>query len=263
MGHLDGMCGLVVGIANQRSLATHIARAAQREGALLAVTYQNEALAKHAAPLAVQLGAELCRACDVTHDAEIAALAAELTDRFGRLDFVVHSVAAARRQDLDGPLVDVGRAGFLSAMDASVFSLIALARALGPLLEKSSSAPSFLTLSYYGAQKVVPNYHVMGIAKAALEASVRYLAAELGPHGVRVNAVSAGPVKTLSAAGVRGLRTMLARVAEDAPLRRNISGEQVAEAAVFLLSKQAEAITGEILHVDAGFHIVGTSHGES
>jgi len=252
------MSGLIVGIANERSLATHIARAVRREGGRLAITFQNSAFDKRAAPLAKELGAEVCRACDVTHDSEIAELAAELADRFGRIDFVVHSVAAARREDLGGPLVEVGRDGFLGAMDASVFSLLALAKALGPLLAKSA-CPSLLTLSYYGAQKVVPNYHVMGIAKAALEATVRYLAAELGPQGVRVNAISAGPVKTLSAAGVPGLRTMLARVAEGAPLRRNISGEQVAEAAVFLLSRAAEAITGEILHVDAGFNIVGIS----
>jgi enoyl-[acyl-carrier protein] reductase I len=256
MGLLSGKRGVVVGVANERSLAFAIARSARDEGASVAVTYQNERFGRRVVPLAEQLGAAWTAACDVTADAEIAALAAQVERTWGTLDFLVHSVAHAERAELEGAFVDTSRSGFAAAMDVSVYSLVALCQKLRPYFAPGGA--SVLTLSYYGSRKVLPGYNVMGVAKAALESSVRYLAADLGPQGVRVNALSPGPVKTLSAAGIRGLRTLIGRAAEQAPLRRTVSAAEVGRAALFLLSDLGVATTGEVVHVDAGFHATGS-----
>ncbi len=256
MGLLEGRRGLVVGVANARSLATAIARAARREGAELALTFQNERLADSVREIAGEVGAALVLPCDVTRDQEVAALADRIGESWGRLDFLVHAVAFAKREELEGAYLDTSRDGFALALDVSVYSLVALARALAPLLAKGEGAPSILTLSYLGSERVVPSYNVMGVAKAALEASVRYLAADLGPRGVRVNALSPGPVRTLSAAGIRGMRSMLGLVEAAAPLRRNVSADDVGEAALFALCGLGRAVTGEVVHVDGGFGVI-------
>jgi len=251
---LEGKRGLVVGIANERSIAYGIARAARAVGATLAVTYQNDRLLRRVEPLARDLGATVVMPCDVTRDEEIANVAERLTEAWGSIDFLVHAVAFAEREDLEGRFVDTGRAGFATALDVSAYSLVALSRALLPLFAQGGS---IVTLSYGGSRRAMPNYNIMGVAKAALEATVRYLAADLGPDGVRVNALSPGPIKTLSAAGVRGLRTMLAHAAEQAPLRRNVTIDDVGRAATFLLSDLSAGTTGEVIHVDAGYHAIG------
>jgi enoyl-[acyl-carrier protein] reductase I len=247
-----------VGVANARSLATAIARACRREGAELALTFQNERLEPSVRALAGELGATIVEPCDVTRDEQVTALATRVEAAWVRLDFLVHAVATARREELEGAFLDTTRDGFAMALDVSVYSLVALARAFAPLLERGEGAPSILTLSYLGGERVVPNYNVMGVAKAALDASVRYLAADLGPRGVRVNALSPGPLRTLSAAGIRGLRTMLSLVESAAPLRRNVSTDEVGDAALFALSPLGRAMTGEVVHVDAGFGIMAT-----
>lgn len=253
---LEGRRGLVVGIANERSIAYGIARAAAREGAELAVTCQDERLARRVEPIAERLDADLVRICDLTSEEDVANLAATLRARWGRLDFVVHAVAYANRDELDGRFLDTSRNGFAMALDVSVYSLVSLVRALEPLLSAAGAA-SVLTLSYYGSEKAVPSYNVMGVAKAALEAAVRYLAVDLGRSGVRVNAISAGAIKTLSAAGIRGLREMLAHVADQSPLRRNVDIDDVGRAALWALSDLSSGTTGEVLHVDAGYNILG------
>lgn len=256
MGLLEGRRGLVVGIANERSIAYGIARAARREGARLAVTYQSHRLERRVEPLAEQLGAEVVMACDLTRGVEMAAVADALRSRWGQLDFVVHAVAHARRDELEGRFVDTSREGFVGAMEVSVYSLVALVRALEDLLNKSES-PSVLTLTYLGSQRTLPNYNVMGVAKAALEAAVRYLAVDLGPSGIRVNALSAGPIKTLSAAGVRGLRAMIQQVQAVTPLRRGVTADDIGGAALFALSDLGRGMTGEVYYVDAGYHTLG------
>jgi enoyl-[acyl-carrier protein] reductase I len=253
---LSGRRGLIVGIANRRSLAYGIAKAARLEGAELAMSYQDERLSAWAQEIAAELEASVLMPCELGRDAEIAALAGRLAEQWGRLDFLVHAVAHAKREELSGRFVDTSRDGFASAMDVSVYSLVALTRALEPLLAKGLG-PSVLTLSYFGAEKVVGNYNVMGVAKAGLESAVRYLAADLGPLGIRVNALSPGPVRTLSAKGVSGLHRMLATVEANAPLRRNIGIDEVGSAALFALSDLSRAVTGEVLHVDAGYNILG------
>lgn len=256
MGLLTGRRGLIVGVANARSLATGIARAARREGAELALTYQDERLAESVQEIAAEIGATLLAPCDLARDEDVRRLAERLGSHWGRLDFLVHAVAFAKREELEGRFADTSRAGFALALDVSVYSLVALARSFSPLLERGEGAPSVLTLSYLGGDRVVPNYNVMGVAKAALEAAVRYLAADLGPAGIRVNALSPGPVRTLSAAGVRGLRTMLGLVETTAPLRRNIGADEVGDAALFTLSDLGRAVTGEVIYVDAGYGIM-------
>lgn len=259
MGILSGKRGLVVGIANERSLAYGIARACAEHGAELAITYQNEKLATRVEPLASALGAKLCLPCDLTESDAVAGLVGRLTEAWGGLDFVVHAVATAKREELEGRFVDTSREGFLLALDVSVYTLVSLTRALEPLLAGRERGAAVLTLSYYGAEKAIPNYNVMGVAKAALEASVRYLAVDLGPRGVRVNAISAGPVRTLSAAGIRGMRSMLGAVERAAPLRRNVTIDDVGGAAVYLLSDLGRGTTGEVLYVDSGYHVLGAS----
>ena len=256
MGTMDGRKALVVGVANERSIAWAIAKRLADEGAEIALTYQGEVLEKRVLPLAESIGCQTVVPCDVTEEAQLASAFEAIGSGLGGLDVLVHSVAFARREDLMGSFVDTDREGFRMAMDISVYSLIALARCALPLMEGRDGG-SILTMSYYGAEKVVPHYNVMGVAKAALEASVRYLAQDLGPKGIRVNAISAGPIKTLAAAGIRGFRDMLHHHAERAPLARNVTADEVAAAALPLLGPGGSGITGEVLHVDAGYHVVG------
>jgi enoyl-[acyl-carrier protein] reductase I len=252
---LEGRHGLVLGIANKRSLAWGIAQAAHRAGARLAVTYQGERLQENVTELAAQLRDPLVLPCDVSKDEDVAALAQKVKEGFGSLDFVVHAVAFALREELDGEFVNTSREGYRLAQDVSSYSLTALARATAPLMEGRGG--SIVTLSYLGGERVVPHYNVMGVAKAALEMSVRYLAADLGPKGIRVNAISAGPVKTLAASGVHGLSKMLEYHRTHAPLRRTTDQDEVGDAALFLLSPLSRGITGEVIHVDGGFHVMG------
>jgi enoyl-[acyl-carrier protein] reductase I len=249
---LAGRRGLVVGVANERSIAWGVARHAAAHGAELAFSFQGEALERRVRPLAAQVGSEIVEPLDVTRPEEIDALFAKIGDAWGSLDFLVHSIAFADREDLSGRTIDTSRDGFLKAMEISAYSLIALARAAEPLM---SAGGSVIAMTYLGSVKAVPNYNVMGIAKAALEAAVRYLALDLGARGVRVNAISAGPIKTLAAAGVSGLRGMLGQAAERSPLKRNVSTDDVGAAGLYLLSDLSAGVTGEIHYVDAGFNI--------
>jgi len=253
---LDGKHGLVLGIANKRSLAWGIAQAAHREGARLAVTYQGERLEKNVRELASGLDDPLILPCDVTRDDDLQSVADAVRDGFGGLDFVVHAVAFALREELDGEFLNTSREGYRVAQDISSYSLTALSRVSAPLME-SRGGGSIVTLSYLGGERVVPHYNVMGVAKAALEMSVRYLAADLGPRGIRVNAISAGPIKTLAAAGVHGISKMLEYHREHAPLRKNTEQDEVGDAGLFLISPLSRGITGEVIHVDGGFHVMG------
>jgi enoyl-[acyl-carrier protein] reductase I len=261
MGFLSGRRALIVGLASNRSIAWGIARAMHREGAALAFSYQNERLRSRVESCAGELGSTLCYPMDVALDSEIDAAFARLArDWPDGLDILVHSVAYAPREQLEGRYVDsVSREGFRVAHDISSYSFAALARAARPLM--AGRAGALLTMSYLGAVRAVPNYNVMGLAKASLEANVRFLAQDLGPEGIRVNAISAGPIKTLAAAGVSGFRQMLAEVAARAPLRRNVTIEDVGNAAAFLCSDLAAGITAEVLYVDGGYSTVGMSFG--
>ncbi len=254
---LSGKRGIILGIANQRSIAFAIAKTCRQHGAELLVTYQNERLRRNVEKLAVELSAHTTM-CDVTEESALKALASETETHFsGKLDFIVHAVAFAERDDLIGRFIDTQLQGFQTALGVSAYSLVSVCRVLEPYLKKSS-APAVLTLSYLGAERVVPNYNIMGVAKAALECSMRYLAHELGHSaGARVNAISAGPVKTLSAAAVPGLRRMLTHVEKESPLQRNISQDDVGRAALFALSDLGSGMTGEVIHVDAGYHTIG------
>jgi enoyl-[acyl-carrier protein] reductase I len=253
---LPSRVGLVVGVANKRSIAWAIAKAASLEGAQLAVTYQNERLEENVRELAASIADPLVMPCDVTNDAQLDALFEAIETKYHGLDFIVHAAAFAEREDLDAPFRETTRAGFLTAMEVSAYSLIALARRGAPLLERSSSA-RILTLTYLGSERVFPNYNVMGVAKAALESTVRYLAADLGPAGIRVNAISAGPIKTLAAAGIPGFSKILDVYRERAPIRRTVEASEVAEAALMLLGPAGRGITGEVIMVDGGFHVMG------
>jgi enoyl-[acyl-carrier protein] reductase I len=254
MGLLDGKRALVFGVANDHSIAWGIAKALRAEGATIALSSQAALIERRVAPLARQLDATFVEPCDVADDEEIAAVFEKYRREQGELDILVHALAFARREDLDGTFIDTSRDGFALAMDVSVYSLTALARAALPVLRPGASV---LTLSYYGAQKVTAHYNVMGVAKAALEASVRYLAADLGPRGVRVNAISAGPIRTLAASGIAGFKDFYRESRDLSPLRRNVSIEDVGGAAVYLASDLAAAVTGEVLFVDAGFNVMG------
>jgi len=255
---LEGKVGLVLGVANKRSIAWGIVQAAAREGARLALTYQGERLEENVRELAEALPNPLLLPCDVTSDAELDALAASIQEELGGLDFVVHSVAFALREELDGQFVNTSRDGYRLAQDVSSYSLTAVARRVVPLMEARGGG-SIVTLTYLGGERVVPHYNVMGVAKAALEMSVRYLAADLGPKGIRVNAISAGPIKTLAAAGVHGFSKMLEYHRSHAPLRKNTDQDEVGDAALFLISRLGRGVTGEVLHVDGGFHVMGMS----
>jgi enoyl-[acyl-carrier protein] reductase I len=252
---LAGKHGLILGIANKRSIAWAIAQAAEREGARLAVTYQGERLEENVRELAASLKDPLVLPCDVCNDRELDELVDPLQKAFGGLDFVVHAVAYALREELDGEFLNTSREGYRVAQDVSAYSLTAVARRTAPLMEGRGG--SIVTLSYLGGERVVPHYNVMGVAKAALEMSVRYLANDLGPRGIRVNAISAGPIKTLAASGVHGLSKMLEYHRSQAPLRRNTEQEEVGDAALFLVSSLSRGITGEVIHVDGGFHVLG------
>lgn len=255
MGLLAGKNGLIFGIANDHSIGYAIAEAAVAHGARIGVNYQNERLERRVRPLADQLGAALCAPCDATDDGQLDVFFAQAAAVFeGRLDFVVHSLAFARKDDLSGDFADTSRDGFALAMDVSAYSLVALCQRAAPLFTHGGSV---VALSYIGAERVIGNYNVMGPAKAALEASVKYLAYGLGPKGVRVNTLSAGPIKTLAARGIPGFSDMLAATAQATPLRRNVDRTEVANSAVFLLSDLSSGVTGETLHVDGGFHIMG------
>jgi len=255
-GSMQGKVGLVVGVANHRSLAWAIARSVADQGATVVLTYQ-ERFEEHVKSLAATLAADtLVLPCDVQQDADIDALFASVRERFGGLDFLVHGAAFAPREDLTVGFTQTSREGFRMALDISAYSLVALARGARPLMQARGGG-SIVTLSFLGSDRVFPNYNVMGVAKAALESSVRYLAADLGPENIRVNAISAGPVKTLAAAGIGGLSTILGVVREKAPLRRAIDTTEVGDAAAFLLGDASRGITGEVLLVDAGYHVVG------
>jgi enoyl-[acyl-carrier protein] reductase I len=251
-----GKQGLIVGVANKRSLAWAIAQATARRGARLALTYQGR-FEEHVHDLAKSLEpAPLVLPCDVTSDAEIDAVFEKVGQAFGGLDFLVHGAAFASRDDLTGPFVNTSRDGFRLAMDVSAYSLIALARGAAPLMQTRGGG-SIVTLTYLGSERVFPNYKVMGVAKAALEATVRYLSVDVGERNIRVNAISAGPVKTLAAAGIAGFSSILHVYPERAPLKRNVDASEVGEAGAFLLSDASKGITGEVLMVDAGFHVTG------
>jgi enoyl-[acyl-carrier protein] reductase I len=253
---LQGKRGLVVGVANKRSLAWGIAQSAAREGARLALTYQGERLEENVRKLGGELENPVILPLDVTRDEELDALVPALQEQLGGLDFAVHAVAFALREELDGEFAQTSREGYRIANDVSSYSLTALTRRVETLM---SGGGSILTLTYLGGERVVPNYNVMGVAKAALEMSVRYLAADLGPKGIRVNAISAGPVKTLASSGVHGISRMLEHHRTFAPLRRNTDQAEVGDAAAFLLSDLARGITGEILYVDCGYHVLGSA----
>jgi len=251
---LDGKKALIFGVANDHSIAWGIAQALHAHGATLGFSSIEMLIERRVRPLAESIGASFVEPCDVQQDADIERVFARWQKEQGNLDILVHALAFARREDLDGRFVDTSRDGFALALDVSAYSLVALARAAAPLMPNGGS---IMTLSYYGAEKVVANYNVMGVAKAALEASVRYLAADLGPDSIRVNAISAGPIRTLAASGVSGFKQMYGKFKDVAPLRRNIGIEDVGGAAVYLASDLSAAVTGETLYVDAGFNVLG------
>ena len=251
---LEGKRGLILGVANKRSIAWGIAQSVSREGARLALTYQGERLKENVEELAATLKDPVILPCDVTRDEDLQVLAQNVQKELGGLDFVVHAVAFALREELDGEFLNTSREGYRLAQDISSFSLTALAKATAPLM---ANGGSIVTLTYLGGERVVPHYNVMGVAKAALEMSVRYLAADLGPKGIRVNAISAGPIKTLAASGVHGLSKMLEYHRTHAPLRKNTEQEEVGDAALFLVSALGRGVTGEVIHVDGGFHVMG------
>lgn len=253
MGLMDGKRGIVFGVANELSIAWGIAQKLKAEGATLAFTYLNEALERRVRPLAESVGAELILPCDVGRDEDIEAVFREVEQQWGGIDFVVHSVAFANRDDLKRPFSQTSREGFKLAMDISAYSLVAVTRYAAPLLKEGGS---ILTMTYLGAQRAVPNYNVMGVAKAALEASVRYLAAELGEQGVRVNAISAGPIKTLAASGIANFKAKIKLMDDNSPLRRTVTQEEVGKSALYFLSDLASGVTGEVHFVDAGFNVV-------
>ena len=251
----EGRRVLVFGIANERSIAWGIAQAMHEQGASFIITYAGEVLEKRVRPLAESIDAELILPCDVTDDEQVERCFEQIRGKWDGIDVLVHAIAFANREDLEGRFIDTSRAGFLMAHEISVFSLVHLAHHAAPLLQQRRG--NIVTMSYYGSEKVVTNYNVMGVAKAALEASVRYLAADLGPDGIRVNAISAGPIKTLAAAGIRGFKGILSAVEAKTPMRRNVTQVDVGNAAVFLCSDLAAGVTGEILYVDSGYNIMG------
>ncbi len=259
MGLLEGKNALVFGVANDHSIAWGIARALHAEGASVGFSSIEALIEKRVRPLAESIGSTFVEPCDVQSDADIERVFARWGEAGKPVDILVHALAFAKREDLEGGFVDTSRDGFALALDVSAYSLVALTRAARPLLHPGSS---IITLTYYGAEKVVANYNVMGVAKAALEATVRYLAADLGPDGIRVNAISAGPIRTLAAAGIAGFKAMYGAFDEVAPLRSNISIEDVGKTGVYLASDLSSAVTGEILYVDGGFNVVGVPTGD-
>ncbi len=254
MGLLTGKKAFIFGVANDRSIAWGIAKAFHAEGAELGFNFMGEALEKRVRPLADSIGSKLVLPCDVSKDDQIDALYAEVKKQWGKLDILVHCIAYANKEDLAGSFTNTSRAGFALTLDISAYSLIAITRPAVPLMTEGGS---IMALTYYGSEKVVPNYNVMGVAKAALEANVRYLAYDLGPKAIRVNAISAGPIKTLAASGVGGFKAMLKTSADMTPLRRNVSQDEVGTTATYLASSWSSGVTGEVIYVDAGANIVG------
>jgi len=253
-GLMAGKRGLVMGLANDKSIAWGIARALGEAGAELAFSYQGEALKKRVGPLAAQLGSDIVLPCDVGDESSIDGLFAELKDRWGKLDFLVHAIGFSDKNELRGRYVETSRANFTMSMDISVYSFTAVMQRAEKMMEPGASA---VTLTYYGAERVMPHYNVMGVAKAALEASVRYLAEDLGKDGIRVNSISAGPIKTLAASGIGDFRYIMKWNEYNSPLRRNVTIDDVGRSALYLLSDLGSGVTGENLHVDAGYHVVG------
>jgi enoyl-[acyl-carrier protein] reductase I len=253
-GLMAGKRGLIMGVANNRSIAWGIARSCAAAGAELALTYQGDALRKRVEPLAGELGAWIVGHCDVTDEASVDAVFEALSAKWGRIDFLVHAIAFSDKDELTGRYVDTSRANFGRTMDISVYSFTAVARRAEAMMNEGGS---MVTLTYYGAEKVMPHYNVMGVAKAALEASVRYLAVDLGGRGIRVNAISAGPIKTLAASGVGDFRYILRWNEYNSPLKRVVTIEEVGDSALYLLSDLSRGVTGEVLHVDSGYHVVG------
>jgi enoyl-[acyl-carrier protein] reductase I len=253
-GLMEGKVGLILGVANNRSIAYGIAKALHAQGAQLAFTYQGEALQRRVEPIAAELGSDIVIPCDVTDADAMDAVFNVIKSKWGKLDFLVHAIGFSNKEELDGRYIDTSPGNFQLTMNISVYSLTALAKRAEPLMAPGSS---ILTLTYYGAEKVLPHYNVMGVAKAALEASVRYLAADMGPNGIRVNAISAGPIKTLAASGIADLREMLKWNENNAPLRKNVTIDEVGNSSLYLLSDLSSAVTGEIHYVDSGYNIIG------
>ena len=251
---MQGKRGLIMGLANERSLAWGIAQRLSEHGAELAFSYQGEALAKRVGPLAEQLGSSLLIDCDVSSGDAMDAAFAELQSKWGGLDFVVHAIGFSDKNELRGKFVDTSLDNFLMTMNISVYSFVAVAQRAARMMKPGGS---ILTLTYYGAEKVIPHYNVMGVAKSALETSVKYMAADLGPDGIRVNAISAGPIKTLAASGIGDFRYIMKWNEYNSPLRRNVTIEDVGRAGLYLLSDLASGVTGEIHHVDAGYNVIG------
>ena len=251
---MAGKRGLIMGLANDKSIAWGIAKALADAGAELAFSYQGEALKKRVDPLAASLGSSLVLPCDVGDEGSVDALFASLKDAWGNMDFIVHAIGFSDKNELRGRYVDTSRQNFLTSMDISVYSFTAVVKRAAAMMNDGGSA---LTLTYYGAEKVMPHYNVMGVAKAALEASVRYMAEDLGKDGIRVNAISAGTIKTLAASGIGDFRLIMKWNEYNAPLRRTVTQEEVGKSALYLLSDLGSAVTGEVLHVDAGYHVVG------
>ena len=251
---MAGKRGIVFGVANNRSIAWGITKACRDQGAEIALTYQGDAIKKRVEPLAAEIGSKLVLPCDVTDEASVEVVFKALADAWGTIDFLVHAVAFSDKEELDGRYVDTSKDNFTQTLLVSCYSFTALAKRAEALMPNGGS---LLTLSYYGAEKVMPHYNVMGVAKAALEASVRYLAADLGKENIRVNAISAGPIKTLAASGIADFRYILKWNEYNSPLRRTVSIEDVGGGALYLLSDLGRGVTGEILHIDAGYHVVG------
>lgn len=254
MGILDGKVVLIFGVANKNSIAWGVTKALAEAGATLAMSYAGEALTKRVMPLAKEVGCDFVEQCDVTDDAALDELFEKVRERFGRVDVLVHSVAYAHREDLGGRFVDISRDGFKLAMDISAYSLIAMAKRVEPLMPNGGS---IMAMTYYAAEKVMPDYNVMAIAKSALESITRYLAADMGPQQIRVNAISAGPIKTLAAAGIPGFRDLLRHFDNVAPMRQMVTIEDVGQTALFLASDMSRLVTGEVLHVDSGYNVLG------
>jgi enoyl-[acyl-carrier protein] reductase I len=259
MGLLDGKVALIFGVANKNSIAWGITKAFHNEGATIALCYAGEALKKRVMPLAEEIGCDFVEECDVTSDEALDSVFGKVKDRYGKLDVLVHCVAYARSEDLGGRFININRDGFKLTMDISAFSLIAMAKRAEPLMPEGGS---IMSLTYYAAEKVMPKYNVMAVAKAALETITKYLAADMGPKRIRVNSISAGPIKTLSAMGIPGFRTLYKAFEQASPMRETVSQDDVGQAALWLASDMSRMVTGEILHVDGGYNVLGLTASE-
>jgi enoyl-[acyl-carrier protein] reductase I len=255
MGLLTGKQGIIFGVANDKSIAWAVAKLLHKEGMELGFTYAGPVLESRVRPLADSIGSKLIMECNVTDEAQVDAVFEEVKNTWGGLDSLIHSVAFAKREELRDPFINTSADGFNLALEVSAYSLVTLAKKAQPLMEGRGG--KIITMSYYGSEKVIPNYNIMGVAKAALEASVRYLAADLGPKNIHINAISAGPIKTLAASGISGFKKILEIVEAKAPLRRNVTQDDIAGTALYLLSDLSNGVTGEVIHVDAGYNIIG------